>query len=397
MNILYICVSDPRLTNNGAEQRTNLLWKALLEKGTVYTIAYDNQAAIGLSYISSCNPICIYNPRTYHYNRTLKGFFYGVLNHLCGLATMPFKFPSDYKPEEIFKGVEFDIVVSRYMQLPAKYHLWNIAPTFVDIDDHPIQAFETIGQTRLPNVLKGLGRYLVDVQFNMVMKKVIGVWLINKEQINDSYAEVVFLPNIPYMPSVNYNGITSEKDYLFTIGLMSYEPNYSGVDKFLNEIWPDFHRIYPKVKYLIGGKGAPENFVEGWKKIDGVEYRGYIDNLEEMYEGCCATVVPIYQGAGTCIKTLESLAYSRVCLSTPFGARGFSEKDRNGEQGLLVFNTSEEFIQAYEKIETRKNRTILESKARAFIEKNFSEENFRNRVWELINESLYKNRVSIQK
>lgn len=49
MNILYITHCDPRSTDFGSAQRSHLLWKALQEKGTVYTVAQRLPNVLALS------------------------------------------------------------------------------------------------------------------------------------------------------------------------------------------------------------------------------------------------------------------------------------------------------------------------------------------------------------
>lgn len=158
---------------------------------------------------------------------------------------------------------------------------------------------------------------------------------------------------------------------------MQYQPNYMGIDKFVNEIWPSVHKTYPWLQYFIGGKNAPKAYADKWNLTPGVKYLGFVNNLNALYEYCLATVVPIDQGSGTCIKTLESLAYSRVCLARPFGTRGIEKEATNGFNGLHIFQNAKEFLSLLkEKVLNRKARYSQETAACQFIHTYYSKDAF---------------------
>lgn len=320
-----------------------------------------------------------------YYNHTVKGFFYAILYRLIGFCILPYKYPNEYNPAKLYSDVKFDIVVTRYAHSASRYHLWEIAPTFVDIDDHPIQVYETVKKSNVPCLFHSLFKNILAIQYKSFLNKLCGGWIANNEQSGDG-GKISFLPNIPFMPSEKYDAYYAERSYLFTIGAMTYGPNRDGVDRFLSEIWPAFHEKYPNINYVIGGKGAPKQMVEKWNRIDGVKYVGFIDDLEDAYKKCYATIVPIYAGGGTCIKTLESLAHSRVCLSTRFGARGLNTMDQHNK-GLIIFDDAVSFIEGFEEIQNNKRLANLETQAKKFVLKEYSTEIFNKIVLETIKKS----------
>lgn len=374
MNILYVTYKDPRVKDGGNELRTHLLWEALKKKGKVYTLVFNFLQNDQVIYQETDNPICFYNPKiSRHY---LNRIAYQIITKISGLPVLPFvKFTPKRLPE-FFEGISFDIIVGRYVHSLQFYHLWEYAPTYIDIDDHPTQVYETLIQHQLPFVLRPLGRWVNKIQFKNIQKNISGGWIANQEQQALCDNHIRHLPNIPIIPSDNYNPVSDRYEYLLTIGVMSYAPNYLGVDTFLKEIWPNFHSKYPNIKYLIGGKGVPESYRTKWAAIEGVKYIGYIDDLNMAYEKCAAVVVPIYTGGGTCIKTLEALAYSRICFSTPFGVRGISGDIDLEDKGLFVFESDSEFISKYKQMQNSEERNIMEMKGKEFIYKYFSKESF---------------------
>lgn len=384
MNVLFVTSSDPRITTAGYSQRTNLLWEALKEHSRVYTIVYD-ETHVGLPMlIKGDNPIFIFNPELKKHASKARCFFHRLSGYLTGIIYSSTPFPSDYRIEDIYNDIDFDIVVSRYIHIPARYHFWNVAPLIVDVDDHPLQVFETIRKYHVPLILRPFARFLLRKQLGVLMEKVEIGWVSNQFHVDTLSSKFIYLPNVPYHLNECYRPNYAGRKYLFTIGLMDYEPNYKGVDTFLSTIWPLFHEKYPNIEYLIGGKNAPVEYVQKWQQNDGVKYVGYVEDLSTAYECCLAAVVPIYSGSGTCIKVLEAMSYSRVCISTPFGARGFTKDHLSGDNGLMIFNDASEFIKAFESIANVDRRTYLESKARLFIDNNYSYSTFKSIVFNAI-------------
>lgn len=369
MKILYVAPHDPRLTKQGNHQRTNFLWQALKSYGDVYTIvlsiAPNDESA------NNEDKIFFIDPQFQKNMKSMKGLGYKVMDFLTGFSYLPYKLPINKPVSEFIYNNKFDIVVTRYITYLSKYHFWDIAPTFVDIDDNPLQVYDTIVSNRIPRLFRPLCKQIAIFQYKSLLKKVKGGWIANKSHA-DTRFNISFLPNISLQPSESYNPDEFHRDYLFTIGLMSYPPNYEGATFFISEVWPYLHREFPDIKYVIGGKGAPESFVTMCKSTPGVEYVGFVDDLEKTYQHCIATVVPIHSGSGTCIKTLESIAFSRICLATPFGARGLESDIKVKETGIFVFEGKDEFLQLFRKIIQERKENNFEQKARKFYEENFS-------------------------
>jgi glycosyltransferase involved in cell wall biosynthesis len=382
MEILYIPTKDPRLTNGGNEQRTNLLWESLKRYGKVYTFLHDPKLDTYAEMVEGEHPI--YKTRPVENRISFWRIVNSFLSRLSLISICSRKTTKIKSPEKVFPSVQFDLVVARYIHPLCEFNYWEIAPLLIDIDDHPQQVYETVRRKRLPWGLKTIGYYVTKWQANYLIGKSVGGWIANQEQeiwLGDSFT---FLPNIPQMPSSSYNqGNTQRKD-LFTVGAMGYGPNKDGVTRFLKDIWPSFHKCFPEVKYYIVGKGASDEDARMWSSVDGVEYLGFVENLESLYENTLATVVPVYSGGGTCIKTLEAMAFSRTCLSTEFGARGLSEDVIKEEKGIMIFKDAVSFIDAYKKIQDTSLRDIIEARGRETIMVSYSVDSFNGAVDEVI-------------
>lgn len=378
--ILYVTYGDPEDTSSGNAQRTHLIYEALKKIGRVYTIQLVESDA-GRVRDDFCR--CILTPPHGWRQRVNQLVHHLLLWPTRGLVQGYYPFSFQLDVGGCFPGIEFDLVVKRYLGHLGVAHLWDIAPLYVDIDDHPKEVYETFVMPRIGwrrgyvSLLRRLYQWLIE-------RHVTGGWVANASQAEWSHFKtpVLHLPNLPQLPSDKYCPEASREGYVFSIGLMAYQANYEGVDRFVTEIWPQVRQEFPALQYFICGKGAPSALCQKWADVSGVKVLGFVDDLELLYAHALATVVPIDQGGGTCLKTLESMAHARVCLSTPFGARGLPENDvQNGKCGIAVYGTAEEFVaQLRHAVFDARERHSLEIAGEQYVRAHYSKEEFEKAV-----------------
>ena len=378
MNILYVCGHDPHDQSFGGAQRTHLLWKALQEVGEVYTVCYyHHEGKISERIVA----IDIKNPtgKRSWVNRGIRRIW--DLFDREGKKILPV--PATFSIETPFPDIHFDAVVCRYCEPASLFHLWKIAPLYIDVDDHPIQAFETRDSLLLKKWQRPIAALLQKLEFHLIERHTTGGWIANPDQVSQLRfkKKAIALKNVSSTPSKKYISNVNRRNYLFSVGFMQYQPNYLGIHRFLTEVWPVVYEKHPELKYYIVGKNAPSDYVKQWEDMNGVEYLGFVDNLEELYQYSLATVVAVDQGSGTCIKTLESMSFSRICLARPFGIRGLESEAYNGKNGLHVYHNSAEFLSLLDKVVLEESeRNLQEQRAKQFIEKNYSFELFKASV-----------------
>ena len=381
MNILF--VSLDKIGGgyiDGSKIRSNFLLDAIRvanKDGKIYVLTSPES-----NVKSDCNMrVCHFDlgGKSYSYH-TMKGLFRKFYKTLAGMGLLPKSLIEEYNPETYFPNVEFDCVFLRYQKSACLFPYYKLAPVILDYDDHPLQSFDTAIKYLMPVGVRPFAKVFSRIQFHIVRKHISVGFLSNEDQADKFGNDVMYLPNAVQIPDVIYNPLCKEREYLFTIGSMGYPPNYLGVDKFLNEIWPSFHKKYPNVKYVIAGRGLPELYARRWSMIGGVDYIGYVDDLDKAYERCLATIVPIWAGSGTAIKTRESLIHSRCCLSSPFGARGLENCLELKNNGLFIFDNAMEFIKTFEMVLDEKLRVSYEQMAYQYAKENFSYTIFEEKV-----------------
>ena len=382
MNILYICESDPDGCANGSEQRTHLLYEALCELGDVKVLCVkDDPTGFGKGRDDSrFRPMSTFKRAIDFVCRLFQWSIAELCPKLC-------PFPAEPDLAKTFPGVTFDRVVIRYLHLAGKVAVWTCAPAYVDVDDHPLQLQETVAGAGRGRIRRALARMLVRRNVDFILERCVGGWISNPDQIGWFRApeKIKVLRNIPMDVPAGYGPDAERVPALMTVGQMGYAPNARGVEAFLKTVWPEVRRHHPDLEYWIVGAGVPEDRRRRWASVPGVKILGFVEDLHGLYAKVLAAVVPIEQGGGTCIKTMEALAHSRACLTTPFGARGFDAAIlEDGANGLLVYRTAEEFLDRLGRVTDGAVRARIERNARIFAEGNFSREAFRRSVREIL-------------
>lgn len=323
MNILYITHCDPRDTSFGSAQRSHYLWQALKQIGAVYTV-YN----VGPKDDLACdeeNRICTAN-------LSPDGFFklrlFARFNNLFAPFVWPFRSSRILRRKMPWKSIKFDRVVVRYLGNVALTNAWIFGDVYVDIDDLPIESFNTIRRNRFIPPFGWLGSKLVSWWQRYILRKCKASWIASPDQVNmvSAICPCVALPNLPLPPAADYKTSGNQKRQLMTVGLMSYEPNYEGVDWFLENVWLVVQKRFPDLTYKICGRGAPDRLICKWLQLPGVEVLGFVENIDKVYEESLAVVTPIWAGAGTCIKVPEAALRGRKIFATPFAVRGVPRK-----------------------------------------------------------------------
>ena len=131
---------------------------------------------------------------------------------------------------------------------------------------------------------------------------------------------VVSIPNAIAIPAEQ--GLTREPVLLF-IGLYSYPPNSFAADHLIKNIWPQIRLKRPDARLLIAGS-YPDRIASYLDKPAGVEFTGYVDDLDGLYEKVRLVCCPVLSGGGTRLKIIEAAAYGKPVVATTVGAEGLS-------------------------------------------------------------------------
>lgn len=142
---------------------------------------------------------------------------------------------------------------------------------------------------------------------------------------------VCVIPNavpIPVCPAP----LTGEPTVMF-IGALDYQPNIEAAERLALRIMPRIRASRPDARLLIVGRGG-EELPSRRQSPPGVEYLGFVPDLDRLYARTRVVCCPIVNGGGTRVKLLEAAAYARPIISTQVGAEGLDFVD--GRDILLL-------------------------------------------------------------
>lgn len=140
----------------------------------------------------------------------------------------------------------------------------------------------------------------------------------------------------------------SQGETLLFIGPFRYKPNRLGIEEFIRKVFPGLNRRFPllQLNILCGDEGMQfaDQFPFTHPQIALLPHSNTVDrHIREA----TLTINPLQNIAGSCIKTIESLASNRICVSTPNATRGLTG---NGFPGLLTADSTGQFEEIIESL-----------------------------------------------
>jgi len=130
--------------------------------------------------------------------------------------------------------------------------------------------------------------------------------------------------NVEVIPNavrwINDVPLTTGLNVLF-IGTYGYGPNNVAAEYLIQEVWPHLAKMCPKARLLIAGPG--HEAIPSYRNSPvGVEFLGFVSDLDALYRRTRVVCCPIQTGGGTRIKILEAASYGIPVVSSPLGAEG---------------------------------------------------------------------------
>lgn len=374
----------------GGAQRSHLLLRALLKFGNVDVIAFTDGI---VSNLDGCN--VVYSKPTSSAPQISR------LKKWCGLFTPwnPYSIFSINKEKEsivsdFVNQHNYDAIVVRYTHEAMSSGLIKYADRLIiDVDDHPKDALKNTAKSA-KSMFNKLYHYLASSLSNITIRhlsnNISATLFPNLNQMVGRNA--YFLPNISLEePKVEYPNYIKVQPILFFVGRLDYAPNYLGLDHFINNIWKHIKCSIPRAELRIAGKIDESNmhivepYFRQWRNIDGITLLGFVDDINTEYARCKATISPIYLGAGTNIKLIESMHRKRTCITTECGVRGLN-KFLTPDLNVLVARNDQMYADLCIKVLTDDNLNHQIAKnAYSVVSKYFSHKVFEQTVVTIVN------------
>jgi glycosyltransferase involved in cell wall biosynthesis len=153
-------------------------------------------------------------------------------------------------------------------------------------------------------------------------------------------SSVRVIPNSVELHKTNFD-IIQESTLMF-IGGYNFPPNCSAAERLISLIWPTILKRLPQARLIIAGT-HPELIPAFARRPDGVEFTGFVPELDPLYARVRVIACPIMVGGGTRLKLLEAASYTKPMVSTAVGAEGLAF--RHGQE-ILIHDDNASFAEA---------------------------------------------------
>lgn len=375
MNILFVenGLSNPFKANNGGSQRTNLLLQACAQIADVDIVTFYDESCAKDN--KSYNLLHV-GPIKSNDNRWTK--FIRLLHAASpkGFATL------NREKERIIDSFiskkQYDFIVVRYVNQAIGCGLLKYGKRLVvDVDDSPHDA--ALRDVESAKTLRNKLFYKIIAHFSKNALKTFiretGVcFFSNYEQAKEFNG--VFLPNVPYytIEKERVDESLMVKGRILFVGDFCYFPNLNGASHFLDSIYPLIKEKHPETSLHLVGKVFKDK-KEHWEK-QGADVMGFVDDIVKEYAEAECVVIPIYTGAGTCIKVLEAMQMQRPIVTTPTGKRGYDLFFNDGKDYLVANDDNDYADKVCSVLENKAQRKAIVASAYGKYEKIFNKSHF---------------------
>jgi glycosyltransferase involved in cell wall biosynthesis len=419
--ILYITANPPAPLHDGGAQRTLHLQRALQAVGQVDLVVVSrSHLPQREELVREHGLVADFIVKLPGDRRPFRWFNQLHPNLVYGLAKAAVPRWIDYRPERaiarevrrLIAERKYDLIVGRYLTSMLKAGaVGQGVPCALDVDDLDTQLIKS--QLNQPGL--GRGQRLVYhwhyFQASQLAPRSLRrfdlLWVCNEEEMApggelSDFANKVYLPNIPLRPQAEVQGAlsdirpipTDKPPMVLFVGNLSWKLNVQGLDHFVQRIWPMVREAEPTATLRIVGAKMSEAQKQRWSAVGGVEAIGFVEDLRASYADCRFTVVPLFSGAGTNIKVIESLFQGRTCVVTHHAHRGFRSTLPDG-QALLTAESDDEM--ARHCITLLRDPSLCERLARmgqGQVEQHYSFDRFRRIVGESVENVLTRRGAS---
>lgn len=301
----------------------------------------------------------------------------------------------DKKKETIIdsfvKRKNYDIVVCRYIDSAIKCGLLKYREKLVIDADDNLESVLKYQATQAAFTTKWKKQYksrIIKHMLNKTLSDIMCSFCSNRSELPSP--KTIFLHNTSLLNSpVTWS---FNKNRLLFVGSLYFYPNKHGLTHFVDYIFPIIKRKNPSAELRVVGE-CKSDFMHYLNSKDGIEAVGRVDDLVSEYQKAHIVVIPIYYGSGSSVKFVEALLMNRPVVSSPVGARGFSEICQDGVHYMLA-NDDEEF--ANKTIEllasASKSKEIAENGYK-IANRHFSQERF----MEIVKESILNVKDNLNK
>ncbi len=160
-----------------------------------------------------------------------------------------------------------------------------------------------------------------------------------RQHVAPDYNSIEVIPNCVNLSDYDDVDVAPQPNSMIFAGSFTYGPNYEAMVWFLKEVYFRIQMQLSGVHLTITGNHADKPL----PPASNVTLTGFVDDVRPYIQSSWLSLAPIWQGGGTRLKILESIALRTPVVATSKGAEGLNLKP---EEHILIADTPEAFAQA---------------------------------------------------
>jgi polysaccharide biosynthesis protein PslH len=114
-------------------------------------------------------------------------------------------------------------------------------------------------------------------------------------------------------------------------GSFGHPPNVDGLRWFLQQVWPKVLAREPQARLIVAGRNPPPTLTRN--PPVQVQFIDFVPSILDFYAANTVTIVPLVNGGGVKIKTIEAMLAGGAVVSTRIGVEGLQIQP--GKQALV--------------------------------------------------------------
>lgn len=122
----------------------------------------------------------------------------------------------------------------------------------------------------------------------------------------------------------------------------------NNVYPFLFSFFPEIKERIPSIKFVLAGRGADKETIDKILTIKGVEYLGYVENLEDFYSQIDVVITTVNKSCGILNRVLEAWSFGKVVVGFKRNFAAFPESLPN--KHYLIADSIQEFVKVFSEL-----------------------------------------------
>ena len=365
MRILFITGSPPYPTSIGSNQRSAHLYRALAQRGAVdlflaideHELPEEHLAEMRKNYglVGISAPLRRGQRGVW---RLFRPFAPGLVDRAADyLADRRGDYRADPNLAQALASLmgrtHYDVVAAKLLSLAMKTGIPPDFPFLLDVDDAESERLKSqIDNPHSSWSAKLLAVWRLSQLANFVpdlYRRFRHCWVIKPRDVQIRGLEHAVWLGMPYrQPEGGLPPLAPsdpESRTVIMLGSYYHRPNAEGLDWFVRRVWPLIRAEVSDAEFRIIGPGLSARQAETYGGVLGVRVLGTVPSVVPHYRECALSIAPIWTGAGINIKVLESYAYGRACVLTPFANRGYEDCLENGVSACVA-TSAEDYARA---------------------------------------------------